>query len=187
MTICLAYFLLSSFISIVVSFSIPSYQVDCVSPPILAPIDDCKAVIKHLKAIHISSGRDRLYEWGRTVDNSDPTKIQLPIGFRLEPLYPGRQARLRCEIHVDNEVDRASATDRFTFADLVYAAANIIERCYPIQTGKVYPQILTKNVYATTTYLAPLGDATQNYTIFTMDQNSTTGQLTELGQDVVAA
>ena len=174
---CLIQLFLAFFSFLDIASSSWMYPVDCTNTPILAPEPDCLAVLRRLERDHLHTGRDRLYEWGRTVDKEDRSKISLPIGMQLTPVGLDQRNRPQCEIHVDNVVGHESETDRFTMADLVYAAASILDKCYPTSTGYAFPQPLTKNVYATTIYLPSLRTNLQNYTTFMLDQNETSSDL----------
>ena len=123
-------------------------RTDCISAPILAPRQDCEAVVRTLSAQYSAAGADWSRMWGRTI-LPDDTHVQTPVGFRLSRIFPWIEPN-RCEIHIDNTVDRWSRTDVFSMMDVVVAAESILNQCYPsFLTGKAFP-VQTRNVYVTT-------------------------------------
>ena len=97
----------------------------------------------------------------------DDSKVQLPYGFRLTRLFPWMEPN-RCEIHVDNAIDRLDGQDNFTSMELVAAGRYLLEICYPrMLTGKAFPT-LKGNVYVTTLYVG--GEAAESRSNVTMLQ-----------------
>ena len=138
-------------------------SVNCYKPLVLAPFQDCKDVVVAMsRAFGVERDPDRERVWGRTVNASDRNHVKLPIGFKLQRVF-GRSEVKRCEIHVDNEIGFEDKNSSFPTGDVVWAAYNILNFCYPYGlTGKVW-MAGKRVVYVTTIYTSwPYGASQQN-------------------------
>ena len=129
-------------------------KVQCIGAAILAPLEDCAAILTELRSRYGGPGCDEYRTWGRTISPTLPpdySRIQLPYGFRYTQTNP-RGRKNHCEIHVDNDISKLETSDGFTMMELVAAGVYVLEQCYAMgmaQTGKAYPAS-GGNVYVTT-------------------------------------
>ena len=174
--------LLLSYMSLSASSSPTSnIQIECISAPILAPRDDCRAIINNIYAKFGPPGDDQKRTWGRTIAPSippDEKKVPLPFGFRLARIAPWMTPN-RCELHVDNAIDRLDGKDEFSMMQLAAASVYLLDTCYPqYLTGKVFPAV-TRNVYITTLYVGIQN--TEEKSNFTMLQEVQLGSELRMG------
>ena len=148
------------------SAQVDAIVVDCITNIGIPPLSDCQMV---LDALYHQWKDPRKGEapiaWGRTITKS-PTAEHLPVGFRLNRIKPWGPLN-KCEIYVDNKVDRWSQIDTFTMLDLIQAGQAVLDQCYPrALSGRAYPAA-RRNVFVTT--LWHYGKPRENTTIVDVD------------------
>ena len=153
----LIYFLLSFYKVLCAPSNDTNAAVSCIAAPILAPWNDCAAVLDKITESFGAPGKDRLVTWGRDVPHVDiyRNEIRLPYAFRLTRLDKKLKPN-HCDIHIDNDIRQEGppwANDSFTVMEMVASANQILDICYPrILTGKSFPTA-QKNVYVTTLWI----------------------------------
>ena len=143
------------------SLAVRNMFVRCVPAPILAPKADCRTLLVALYH-YARAYPTQEVTWGRTVTplgQNDPSRFNLPYGFQLQYVdpEPGQQPN-KCEINVDNEVEKEDHTEIFSLMDMVFAGLQVLDICMEAGwAGKAFP-CEPQNVYVSTLYTP--GDGT---------------------------
>ena len=127
---------------------------DCVPAPILAPLQDCRKVLSKLYEMAQTYPTKHI-KWGRNIEypSDDPGRVSLPHGFQLELINPvPGDTPNKCEIHVDNDIQRLDTQEEFDLTAMVLAGFMVTDYCIASEKGgKAFPGPY-ENVYVTTIY-----------------------------------
>ena len=169
--------------------SVYNMFVHCVPAPILAPKEDCRALLSALYG-YAQRYPTKNVTWGRTViplSPDDPSKVKLPYGFQLVFVSPDPEATPnKCEVHIDNDINRLDTVEEFDLSAMVIAGLHVTDVCMPKGwAGNAYPGPL-RNVYVSTIYTPGNGASGRiiGDTIPTKAANTTLIYIDETGRRV---